>query len=94
MPCTQKATEVYFASLIVSCDSLKKYDLTFPVGDLHSRPLTFLPCWRVFVWWLLILLLAAQVTSIDRHGGFDLLLSQLHALIKHLEEFFGLVVPR
>lgn len=57
-------------------------------------PLTFFARWQVFVWWLLILLLVAQVTGVDGHGSFDLLLGQLHALIKHLEELFGFVVPR
>uniref|UniRef100_A0A3P8U0R2 Uncharacterized protein n=1 Tax=Amphiprion percula TaxID=161767 RepID=A0A3P8U0R2_AMPPE len=31
--------------------------------------------------------LSHPVTSIDCHSGFDFLLGQLHALIKHLEEF-------
>uniref|UniRef100_A0A3B3B4X2 Uncharacterized protein n=1 Tax=Oryzias melastigma TaxID=30732 RepID=A0A3B3B4X2_ORYME len=56
--------------------------------------LTFL-AWRcAFVWWFLILLLAAQVTGVDRHSGFNLLLGQLHSLIKHLEELLGFVVRR
>lgn len=61
---------------------------------LNYWALTFLARWCVFVWWLLILLLAAQVTSIHSHSGFNLLLSQLHSLIKHLEEFFGLIITR
>uniref|UniRef100_A0A3Q0RQG9 Uncharacterized protein n=1 Tax=Amphilophus citrinellus TaxID=61819 RepID=A0A3Q0RQG9_AMPCI len=59
----------------------------------QSCPLTFLARWCVFVWWLLILLLAAQVAGIDCHSGFDLLLGQLHPLIKHFKEFLRLVVP-
>lgn len=54
--------------------------------------ITFFARWRVFVRWLFVLLLAAEVTGVDRHRGFDLLLGQLHALVKHLEEFFGFVV--
>ncbi|KAJ0023286.1 hypothetical protein NQD34_003185, partial [Periophthalmus magnuspinnatus] len=46
----------------------------------------FLPCWRVFVRWFLIFLLAAQVTGVDCHSGFNLLLSELHALIEDFEE--------
>ena len=58
-------------------------------------PLTFLACCRcVFVRRLLFLLLAAQVTCVDRHGGFDLLLGKLHTLVEHLEELLGLVVTR
>uniref|UniRef100_A0A665X0R1 Uncharacterized protein n=1 Tax=Echeneis naucrates TaxID=173247 RepID=A0A665X0R1_ECHNA len=49
---------------------------------------TFLACRCVFVWWFLILLLASQVTCIDCYSGFDLLLGQLHALVKYLEELF------
>uniref|UniRef100_A0A7N9ARP3 Uncharacterized protein n=1 Tax=Mastacembelus armatus TaxID=205130 RepID=A0A7N9ARP3_9TELE len=38
--------------------------------------------------------LTIPVTSIDCHSRFDFLLGQLHALIKYLEEFLRLVVPR
>uniref|UniRef100_A0A3B5KTP3 Uncharacterized protein n=1 Tax=Xiphophorus couchianus TaxID=32473 RepID=A0A3B5KTP3_9TELE len=55
-------------------------------GFIHF--LTFLPCWHIFVWRFLVLLLAPQVAGVDRHSGFNLLLGQLHALIKDLEEFF------
>uniref|UniRef100_A0A3Q3JDF5 Uncharacterized protein n=1 Tax=Monopterus albus TaxID=43700 RepID=A0A3Q3JDF5_MONAL len=64
------------------------------IGGLKFLSPTFLACWCVFVWWLLILLFAAQITSVDCHSRFYLLLGQLHALIKYLEEFLRLVVPR
>uniref|UniRef100_A0A3Q2XTQ9 Uncharacterized protein n=1 Tax=Hippocampus comes TaxID=109280 RepID=A0A3Q2XTQ9_HIPCM len=57
-------------------------------------PLTFVACRRVFVRRFFIFLLAAQVTGVDSHRGLDFLLGQLHALIKHLEEFLGLVIAR
>uniref|UniRef100_A0A3B3I2F5 Uncharacterized protein n=1 Tax=Oryzias latipes TaxID=8090 RepID=A0A3B3I2F5_ORYLA len=66
-------------SLSLQCCELQSW--------LNISRLTFLLWWRAFVWWFLVLLLAAQVTGVDRHGGFDLLLGQLHSLIKHLKEF-------
>uniref|UniRef100_A0A3P9QCZ4 Uncharacterized protein n=1 Tax=Poecilia reticulata TaxID=8081 RepID=A0A3P9QCZ4_POERE len=66
-------------SSVLSCEPKDSHDLNF---------LTFLPCWHIFVRRFLVLLLAPQVAGVDRHSGFNLLLRQLHALIKHLEEFF------
>uniref|UniRef100_A0A667XUY7 Uncharacterized protein n=1 Tax=Myripristis murdjan TaxID=586833 RepID=A0A667XUY7_9TELE len=67
----------------------KTFQLLCPLYDCDQNhlPLTFFACRGVFVRWLLIFLLAAQVTGVDRHSGFDLLLGQFHAFIKHLEEF-------
>uniref|UniRef100_A0A8C6LAV5 Uncharacterized protein n=1 Tax=Nothobranchius furzeri TaxID=105023 RepID=A0A8C6LAV5_NOTFU len=39
--------------------------------------LTFLACWQIFVWWLLILLFVPQVTGVDSHRSFDFLLEFL-----------------
>lgn len=68
--------------------------MTWTQHALLWHPLTFLACWCVFVRWLLIFFLAPQITSIDGHSCFNLLLGQFHPLIKHLEEFLWLVVPR
>lgn len=57
-------------------------------GAGDSQPLTFGSRWRVFVRRFLVLLLAPQVARVDRHGGFDLLLSQFHAIVKDSEESF------
>lgn len=54
----------------------------------YSRALTFRSCWRIFVRWFLVLLLTPQITRVNRHGGFNLLLSQFHAIIKDSKESF------
>ena len=53
---------------------------------------TFLSSRRVFVRRLVVFLLAAQVTRVDGHSSFDLLLSKLHSLIEDFEELFRLIV--
>lgn len=69
--------------------------LIFNTGMNETSGATTFPARRcVFVRRLLVLLLAAQVAGVDRHRGFDLLLRQFHALVKHFEELLGLVVAR
>lgn len=62
-------------------------------GGWDSRPLTFHSSWSIFVRWFLVLLLTPQIARVNRHGGFNLLLSQFHAVIKDSKESFGLIVP-
>lgn len=57
-------------------------------GACYSQPLTFRSCWSVFVCWFLVLLLTPQIARVNRHGGFNLLLSQFHAVIKDSKESF------
>uniref|UniRef100_A0A8C1ZHJ0 Uncharacterized protein n=1 Tax=Cyprinus carpio TaxID=7962 RepID=A0A8C1ZHJ0_CYPCA len=48
--------------------------------------LTFLVCLVVLVVGVLVFALAAQIAGVHRHSCLDLLLGQLHPLVKHFEE--------
>uniref|UniRef100_A0A3B3QY77 Uncharacterized protein n=1 Tax=Paramormyrops kingsleyae TaxID=1676925 RepID=A0A3B3QY77_9TELE len=41
---------------------------------------------------VIVLLLAAQVTSVYSHGCFNLLLGQFHSVVEHLEKLLRLLI--